>query len=1044
MFCSVLSILQQVLKSDDGNSVIAFSYDKNLFEIRSVTRDPLFSSIQPFLILSMRFSSHSLASATFAFLALVSIPRAFAEKIIATLDFTGESKISTFEAPLSETLASSLKSAAPNVTLDPFFSKQGTSSLKWNWKAGDELHFKIASFDSERANGPYASWRPCIQLWLHSDESHTEPLLITHDAAPAGKAATEFPISLEHSGAWQRNIISYYYNLGVPLGTVPQQVILIAPDAGSGTLHIELACFDMQYANGNATWEKPGERKLNNQKAEALYQKLNGAFTPSENNKPTPSELTRVEKIAREVVHSAKPAPKDPLKAATDAAAQLDAFTKSRWLDRNNISTYADAELKQLYFLPGETNLNTAQSQLLRAARLHEELAPHPDSQAILGSAILRFIAYCEFQLGPDFIINSSEITSLRDLLIRNRLFDRYVTRCITQSSDFFTRLTSPEPRMQGNIEALGWGGGEFPGILRATYLLDRNEKIALAHRALEAGINRAICNPSIFGGYLDDGTVNHHGVPNWSYGSYCVPGFYDQLGKTYTRYGFLNQQSLDLMKRVLMRAEASSVGLEVPFVLHARWLGNSKTFPAKSFRDFALHGTIDGSIDPDAARAYLNLVPDDPEAEPLRAAGFKPGPVPAQTFTMPWSCLLVHRGDDYLATIKGFNNWVAAFEMQGSNRLARYLSHGFLQLSNNDAGVDKFTLAESGFSFDGLDWNHLPGTTSKPLPYDQLHRNLGRARGTETFTGGLATTSRHGIFAMKLRDIVDKTFTARKSYFCFGPHIICLGSDIHADDPKYPIHTTLFQKHLSTSAEVVQLNGKEITGFPYESTTPGSSSTHWLIDPQGIGYVVPEGQPITLRRSHQISYAASSGDQTLGPSNEADQTVCWIDHGKAPSAAGYEYAILINRPAAEIESYARNLGSEDKKPYQVLQKNTDAHILRDSTFEQHRLRDLRAKPPARQRRHHPLHQQSLPRHAERQREKDHAHPLRSCPPPKSERVIDRLRSRRHHHHPPRRMEGRKSSIPHHPKIRRGKHRNSLLRHRCHFVRHRADFTMTS
>lgn len=860
---------------------------------------------------------------------LVAIPSALAGKSIVTLDFSSESRISTFEAPLSSGLSNSLKSFPQQTALDDKVVKQGASSLRWSWNAGDELHFKIPPFDSTRTTGPYSSWRPSVLLWLHTDEAQEAPLILATDAATA--AARKVPISLEHAAVWQRQIISYVHHLGVPAGTVPQHVILTAPEKGSGILHIDLASFDMQFPEDRGHWQKPGAVAATLKETADLYQKVDAAFTPSEGRQPTPAEITRVETIERELVRGGDRKPGDPASAAADMARQLEQFSRQNWLTRNRIGTYASSELKTHYGLPGEKTLIDAQNQIARAAALHGQLEAGSDARQQLGGAVIRYINYCEYQLGVDFIIPSGEVVKLRDLLVHHQLFERYVARCFAVSADFFNRLVLPDPRMQGNIEALGWGGGEFPVLLRSLYLLKDEAKIALAMRALQTGINNAIFPASTHGGYLDDGTVNHHGVPNWAYGGYCMPGFYDQLGNSYTRYQFLGQDRLDYMKRVLMRAEGFSAGIDVPFVLRARWLEARSTITPRSFKAFALHGHADGSIDADAAGAYLNLVPAAAAEEPLSRLGVKARPVPAQTFAMPWSCLLVHRDDGFLATVKGFNTQVAAFEMQGSNRLARYLSHGFLQISNNRSGGDKLSFEDSGFSFAGLDWSHLPGTTSKPLPYDQLHRNLGRARGTESFAGGLASASRDGIFAMKLRDIVDRTFTARKSYFFFGPRIICLGSDIHADDTAYPIHTTLFQKHLKTPDQPVHFNGSPVTGFPAETSHPASASPGWLLDPQGLGYVLPEGQSVTLRRSRQISHAASSGDQTLGPANEADQVVCWIDHGPAPRNAGYEYTILINRPAAEVESYALALAGEpSKRPYRVLQKNTAAHVLQE------------------------------------------------------------------------------------------------------------------
>ncbi|NQZ56009.1 MAG: hypothetical protein HRT88_00850 [Lentisphaeraceae bacterium] len=100
-------------------------------------------------------------------------------------------------------------------------------------------------------------------------------------------------------------------------------------------------------------------------------------------------------------------------------------------------------------------------------------------------------------------------------------------------------------------------------------------------------------------------------------------------------------------------------------------------------------------------------------------------------------------------------------------------------------------------------------------------------------------------------------------------------------------------------------------------------------MDPQGVSYVF-SGKAV-LRRSRQTSYAASTGDQKiLGPSSENDFATAWLDHGKAPQNGAYEYTVLINESAEKVQDFARKFKNPKLRPYKVIQKNTQAHIVHD------------------------------------------------------------------------------------------------------------------
>ena len=105
------------------------------------------------------------------------------------------------------------------------------------------------------------------------------------------------------------------------------------------------------------------------------------------------------------------------------------------------------------------------------------------------------------------------------------------------------------------------------------------------------------------------------------------------------------------------------------------------------------------------------------------------------------------------------------------------------------------------GFDEEGWNWNRLPGTTTIHLPFELLDSPLPgtmMARSRENFAGSSALEGRNGVFAMKLMERNFKNFTpdfvARKSVFCLGNRLLCLGSDISNSNADHPTETTLFQ----------------------------------------------------------------------------------------------------------------------------------------------------------------------------------------------------------------------------------------------------------
>ena len=214
---------------------------------------------------------------------------------------------------------------------------------------------------------------------------------------------------------------------------------------------------------------------------------------------------------------------------------------------------------------------------------------------------------------------------------------------------------------------------------------------------------------------------------------------------------------------------------------------------------------------------------------------------------------------------------------------------------------------AGSGFVQEGWDWNRLPGTTTIHLPFDLLDSPLKgttMARSKENFSGSSSLDGKNGMFAMKLaeRDYENFTpdFVARKSVFCFDNRMVCLGTGIANSNADYPTETTLFQ---------TKYNGKE---------PKVGEDNYWLHDGYDNYYHVVDGT-VRAQVAEQESRHEKTREITKGKFSSA-----WIEHGKAPKEGTYEYMVLIQPSASDLDELRKT------PAYEVLQRDQTAHVVYD------------------------------------------------------------------------------------------------------------------
>lgn len=417
---------------------------------------------------------------------------------------------------------------------------------------------------------------------------------------------------------------------------------------------------------------------------------------------------------------------------------------------------------------------------------------------------------------------------------------------------------------------------------------------------------------PGTIGGIKVDGTTFHHG------GFY--PGYTTGVLATIGQFiAFTNGTEFELTEEARQHIKSAFIAMRNYCNFYEWGIGISGRHPfggkmgsedIEAFANIALSGDLSGrgdAFDHGLAADYLRLIRngDTPNARFFKKEGIQPAQAPQGFFVYNYGSAGIFRRADWMVTLKGYTTDVWGAEIYAKdNRYGRYQSYGSVQIMGKGNPVSR---AGSGFVQEGWDWNRLPGTTTIHLPFELLDSPLKgttMARSEENFSGSSSLGGMNGMFAMKLmeRDYDNFTsdFVARKSVFCFDNRMICLGTGITNSNADYPTETTLFQ---------TKFNGKE---------PKADNDAYWLHDGYDNYYHVVDGT-VRSQVAEQESRHEKTREKTAGKFSSA-----WIEHGKAPKDGTYEYMVLIQPSAAELDELQKT------PAYEVLQRDQMAHVVYD------------------------------------------------------------------------------------------------------------------
>lgn len=498
--------------------------------------------------------------------------------------------------------------------------------------------------------------------------------------------------------------------------------------------------------------------------------------------------------------------------------------------------------------------------------------------------------------------------------LMRKEIYRNANREAILAMLRFWSALQETRlPCQQGRDELLdSWHTLLMPKFISALLYPDDKEKDR-SLRSLAVWLSTSLVyTPGTIGGIKVDGTTFHHGgfYPAYTTGALGMIGKYIRLTLE-TPYGIgtpareVFKHALQSMRNYTNLHEWSlSLGGRHPFG------GGMKEEDIEAFAALALAGDLSGKnkgIDRELAADYVRLQPEDtPLKKEFRSQGILPSKAPEGFFVYNYGSAGIYRRKNWMVTLKGYTTDVWGAEIYTrDNRYGRYQSYGSVLIQGDGNPVSR---QGSGFSENGWDWNRLPGTTAIHLPFELLDSPLKgttMAHSRENFSGSTSFgEGTCGMFAMKLMERELKNFTAdfvaRKSVSCFGNRLICLGSGIHNSNKEYPTETTLFQCAIGDGSAVpIYKEGDSVLCDPFH--------TYYYVRKGTIGYA--EG------RQHSFH------DKTRKPTSGSFVTA-WLDHGKAPLDASYEYMVVIKPSEKEKK--------EALQSYRIIQHDYQAHRVYD------------------------------------------------------------------------------------------------------------------
>ena len=813
-------------------------------------------------------------------------------------------------------------------------SKLGHHSLKWSWKKG-------GSYISLSEPIPYLSKNPnpketsvsSFVFWIYSPKQLDGDLHFSF--LKDGKECSWFDYKLGFEG-WRGAWVAFDRDMeGAPLEVMDEVRITVSDNLKSGVLYFDgiiTASFqDVRYHT--ADWQARFINKETTNFWLTLNQFWDNKLDIAVQNRPmTPKEIADCKVIEDRYIE-----------LVTDGVRPMSIEEIRKTYKAYNIRFNKDGTINGLpiwFIRYGETYLNqgipdamptfTARGQTLRQlndAMLRIAVSYMNETDPSVKDEIAQiYVNLTKHVLDQGFAVGSGQGTlhhlgySMRNfytapVIMKSVLQEAGLAEQMQMAMEWFCGAgevrTAPE-QLGMDIDAFNTSlMGRFGAVIMLKDDSYKHAYFTALSRWVDNGFKYTEgTNPA----FKRDGTVVHH---RKCYPEYAIGGFKGSVNAIWMLAGTqwaISQESHEIQKKALMTMRFYSHIKSFPLAMSGRHPDGTRSLIPSQFALLADAGSPDGSepIDKELAEAYLRINGLGGKwADKFVANGLKAEKIPAGGLVLPYNCSVSYRQDEWLITFAGHSRYLWAAETyQRENHYGRYLTHGSMQLL---CGKDSF---ESGYALNGWDWCHIPGTTAAEIPMEQMKANVLNVDefsgyeemllSDEWFAGGVAFGDEAAMYSMKLHehDKYNGSLRARKSFFAFANRIICIGDGLENSLEGSELHTTLFQNSI-----------------PAESAMPSATlnaESIVLSDKFGNAYFVRDAE-VCLSRELQHSYHEETDAPTEGYFEKA-----YINHGGVCSDKSYEYMVVIAPTKTDIDIY------EEKRPYDVLRADSQAHIVKD------------------------------------------------------------------------------------------------------------------
>ena len=798
--------------------------------------------------------------------------------------------------------------------ISSLFYKEGKSSLEWDFQSGSTLNVQIPPLSlkgkTERQYG--------ITLWIYNEKPQQDSIRFEF-LNKAGEVSYWFAYHLQAAG-WRACWISFEYMQGDKKDKDIVAYRLVAPQR-KGRIFLDRLIFPEKKMNLRTTPDQqlPTNNGLANR--DLWHWCLVWKWEQLSYDTPLASKLTARQAKDLKTIEQrltdfleVKKVPKKQVDAAYETFKRADIRPSAAGTGFTGTPIVApDEQNKKI----GEMSWNDIETMLSGFA--YDVYCNRNETSK------KNYITVFDYAIDQGFAFGSGMGTNhhygyqirkiyttawlMRDEIYKHPHRDAYLSTLRFWSALQETRQPCPLER----DEMLDtWHTLLMARFISAMMFTDAREQ-AQALEGLSRWVSSSLhYSPGTIGGIKIDGTTFHHGgfYPAYTTGVLAVIGQF---------IAFTNNTDFELTEEARQHIKSAFIAMRNYCNLYEWGIGISGRHPfggkmgnddVEAFANIALAGDLSGrgnTFDHALAADYLRLVRDrdTPNARFFKKEGIKPAQAPQGFFVYNYGSAGIFRRADWMVTLKGYTTDVWGAEIYTKdNRYGRYQSYGSVQIMGKGNPVSR---TGSGFVQDGWDWNRLPGTTTIHLPFELLDSPLKgttMAHSKENFSGSSSLEGKNGMFAMKLmeRNLENFTpdFVARKSVFCFDNRMICLGTGITNSNADYPTETTLFQTKYNGGEQKVGNDG------------------YWLHDGYDNYYHVVDG---TVRS--QIAEQESRHEKTRAVT-KGKFSSAWIEHGKAPKNGTYEYMVLIQPSAADLDDLRKT------PAYEVLQRDQTAHVVYD------------------------------------------------------------------------------------------------------------------